>query len=145
MKAMISVALLMASFSILAAPVDALLGVYKAKDRDGTAVVTKTLVSERTLFEPDVYAYQVEIRRKKDDIYRTVDLDISADGKSLSGSGSDDCDNNDCHAFNYLDVEVKKVGAEARLTLDYEGYKTTDGDDIDEPEEFSGSALFIKK
>lgn len=143
MKAMISGMLLLASFSLLAAPIDSLLGVYKAKDRDGTATVTRTLVTERTLFEPEVYAYQVEIFRNKDDIERTVDLEISADGKSLSASDRDDCDNPDCHAFTTFDVEVKKVGAGAQLSIDYEGYNTSDGSD--EVEEFSGSAIFIKK
>ncbi len=143
MKMMISGILLLASFSLLAAPVDSLLGVYKAKDRDGTATVTKTLVTDRTLFEPAVYSYQVDIIRKKDDIDRSVELELSADGKTLSGSNSDDCDNPDCHAFNSFEVEVKKVGTGAQLNIEYDGYNTSD--DSDEYEEFSGSAQFIKK
>ncbi len=143
MKTLISGMLLLASFSLLAAPIDALLGTYKAKDRDGNAVVTRTLVTERTLFEPETYAYQVEIFRQKDEIERTVDLEISRDGKTLIGSDRDDCDNPDCHAFNSFDVEVKKVGAGAQVSIEYDGYNTSDGSD--EVEEFSGSALFIKK
>ncbi len=143
MKTLISGMLLLASFSLLAAPIDTLLGTYKAKDRDGTAVVTRTLVTERTLFEPDVYSYQVEIFRQKDEIERIVDLEISRDGKTLTGSDRDDCDNNDCHAFDSFEVEVKKVGAGAQVSIEYEGYNTSD--DTDETEYFSGSALFIKK
>lgn len=143
MKVMISGILLLASFSLFASPLDALLGVYKAKDRDGTATVTKTLVTERTLFEPDVYEYSVEIIRSKDDIERTVKLRIGEDKKSLTGQSSDDCDYPDCHAFNSFDVDVKKTASGAQVTLEYDGYNTEDGSD--EVEEFSGSAIFLKK
>lgn len=142
MKVLLCSLLLLSSFSALAS-LDELLGVYKAKDGDGKAVISKTLIQERTLFEPAVYEYDVQIERKKDDIERNVILETSADGKSLSGSDRDDCDNPDCHAFNTFDVEVKKVGRKAQITIQYEGYNTEDGSD--EVEEFSGEAIFIKK
>ena len=37
MKTILCGLILLASFSALAAPLDSLMGVYKAKDRDGTA------------------------------------------------------------------------------------------------------------
>jgi hypothetical protein len=131
------------SFSAFASHLDGLLGIYKATDRDGTAVVSKELVRDATLFDPAVYEYKVEVFRKKHDIDRTVFLEITADGKSLVGENSDDCDNNDCHAFNTFEVEVKKIRRGAQVLIHYDGYNTEDG--VDEVEEFYGSATFMKK
>lgn len=143
MKSILCGLMLLASFSALAGPLDSLLGVYKAKDRDGTAVITRILIKEATLFEPAVYNYQVEVLRNKHDIDRIVDLRPSTDGKSLSAGESDDCDNPDCHAFTSFDVEVRKLGQEARVTIVYEGYDTEDGSD--KVKEFAGAATFLKK
>ncbi len=143
MKLLLCSALLLSSLSVFASPLDELLGTYKAKDGDGKAIISKTLITERTLFEPAVYEYDIQIERKKDDIERSVILEAGADGKSLSGSDRDDCDNPDCHAFDSFDVEVKKVGRGAQVSIQYEGYDTEDGSD--EVNEFSGKATFIKK
>ncbi len=142
MKNLIAAALIVSSFSAFAG-VEELLGTYKAKDRDGTAVITRTLVQDRTLFEPAVYEYQAEIVRNKHDIERTIILEIGADKNSLSGSERDDCDNPDCHAFDNFDVEVKKIGRGAQLTLTYDGHNTSD--ENDDVETFEGKATFLKK
>jgi hypothetical protein len=142
MKKIISISLLLMSFTAMA-NLEALLGTYKAKDGDGQAVVTRTIVTERTLFEPETYHYEVEIEREKDNVYRSLILKPNASNTTLVGRTSDDCDNPDCHAFDTLDVEIKKVKGTAQLKLTYEGYITTDEDDT--VEGFEGEALFIKK
>lgn len=141
MKRILSASLLLMSFSVLA-NMETFLGTYRAKDGDGKAVVTRKILTERTLFEPETYEYEVEIEREKDDIFRSLTLKPNATNTKLTGSTSDDCDDPDCHAFNFLDVEIKNVKGKAQLKLIYEGYNTTDGEDT--VEEFSGEALFIK-
>ena len=142
MKKIISISLFLMSFTVLA-NVDAFLGTYKAKDGDGKAVVTKKIVTERTLFEPETYEYQVDIEREKDEISRSLILKPNSTNTALLGETSDDCDNPDCHAFDLLEVEIKQLKGKAQLKLSYEGYNTYDGEDT--VEKFNGEALFLKK
>lgn len=141
MKAIIMALFLLGSFSVLADTLGDLVGVYRAKDKDGEAVVTRTLVRGPTLFDPALYHYEVSILRNKHEIERTVFLQ-SQDGKTLLGNDSDDCDDPDCHAFDTFEVKIEKAGRGAKLTLEYEGYNTEDGSN--EVEHFSGSAVFVK-
>lgn len=142
MKLMLSLLFLAMTANAFAAGLDDFLGKYRAKDGDGMALITKRLVKERTLFEPDEYVYQLEVERRKDDIERSLDLEIGVDKKSLVGSDRDDCDNPDCHAFNTFDVTVQKKAGKIQLKIEYDGYDTVDGED--EATEFYGEALFLK-
>lgn len=143
MKLTICLVSLVFCLNAFAAGLDDFIGKYRAKDGDGIAEITKTLVKERTLFEPEEYVYHLEVQREKDEIYRAVDLEVSKDKKSLYGSNSDDCDNPDCHAFNSFEALVEKKSGKIQLKISYEGYNTTD-EDHDYYEEFSGEAVFLK-
>lgn len=142
MKLILSILTLVFSINAFASSLEDLVGKYRAKDGDGMARVTKILVKERNLFEPDEYVYRLEIERRKHDIARVLDLQVRDDKKSLLGSDRDDCDDPDCHAFNSFEAIVEKKTGKAQVKIMYEGYDSYDGED--EIDEFSGEVVFYK-
>lgn len=143
MKMFLTAFLMILSFSLFA-NVDELVGSYASKDRDGSATITKYLVTPANLFEPAVYGYRLEMERSKHSLYAEMDLEVSRDGKSLSASQERECDDPGCYYFNSIDVSVSKPArGKAQINVEYDGFHYADGDE--DEFYFNGKAVFIKK
>lgn len=141
MKIFLLLSLLMASFTAFAS-VEDFLGIYNAKDGDGAAVVSRSLKTPKTPFNAAIYAYHVEIFRKKDGIDRFLNLRLNFDNTILIGRGSENCYFTDCHTLTSYNVELKKLNSSSQLTLVYEGYSFLEG--VDAYNTFAGEIIFLK-
>ena len=129
MKSVIAAFLCAYSLQALA-NVDTLLGTYRPKRGEGEATITKVQVTEATLFEPAKFEYRLELNHDKHDLYLNTALVVSADGKSLSGSDSNECDDPGCYYIDSADITVTQKSPRAKpvIKVEYSGNHYDDGD-----------------
>jgi hypothetical protein len=114
MKLLSLITVLALSLTTTAQNLDEYIGTYRGGNKNGTAVISKVLVKDATLFEPAVFKYIMSMDYDSSLVggqpsLEDQELKIHAPSQTLFYSGDQECDDPGCYYFDYVDVNVGKT------------------------------------